>query len=154
MSRHTCQPNCSSSLLPQLVEILNHFRYSLSNVHRYPGSGNRHSSSQDVDGYVYIPPKIQSNVPIIMRWCSNDTNEGPLSGHGTTHCTNGIVIQRLFSTPYTPDKISPDEQKAGSGRDQEIVWKQIRNWQGQCRCDDGSITIICRRFGNVVCRIT
>ena len=47
-----------------------------------------------------------------------------------------------------PNEISPDEQKAGSGRDQEIVWKQRRNWRGQCRCDDGSITLIGRRFGD------
>ena len=31
----------------------------------------------------------------------------------------------LQSTP--PDEISPDEQKAGSGRDKEVVWKQIKN---------------------------
>ena len=58
---HTYQRYCSFSLLSQLVEILNHFRYSLSNVHRYPGSGNIHGSSQDVDGYVNVPPKIHVN---------------------------------------------------------------------------------------------
>ena len=37
----------------------------------------------------------------------------------------------ICSTPPTlPDKISPDEQKAGSGRDQEIVWKHIRIGEG------------------------
>ena len=28
------------------------------------------------------------------------------------------------------------------------MWKQIRNWRGQCRCDDGNITLIGRRFGD------
>ena len=65
------------------------------------------------------------------------------------HSSDGQPTQDaigLHSTP--PDEISPDEQKAGSGRDQEIVWKQIRNWRGQCRCDDGSITLIGRRVGD------
>ena len=146
MSWHTYRPNCSFSLLPRLVEILNHIRYSLYNVQRYPGSGSIHDSSQDVDGYVYIPPKIQSNVPVIMCWCSNNTNEGTLSGHDTTHCANGMVIQIYVQHPL--HQISPDEQKAGYGRYQEIVWKQIRNWRGQCRCDDLSITLIGRRFGD------
>ncbi len=52
----------------------------------------------------------------------------------------------LQSTPT--DEISPDEHKARSGRYQEIVRKHIRNWRGQCRCDDGNITVIGRRFGD------
>ena len=52
------------------------------------------------------------------------------------------------STIYIRDVISPDEQTAGSGTGQEIAWKQIRNWRGQCRCDDGSIALIGRRFGD------
>ena len=53
---------------------------------------------------------------------------------------------------YIPlhDEISPGEQKIGSGRDQEIVWKQIRNWRRQCRCDVGSITLIGRMFSDGV----
>ena len=57
----------------------------------------------------------------------------------------------LQSTP--PDGINPNDQKAGSRRDQEIVWKQIKNWRGQCRCDDGSITLIGRSFGDGGLRI-
>ena len=33
-------------------------------------------------------------MPTVMCWYNNDINEGTLSGHGTTHCTNGVVIQR------------------------------------------------------------
>ncbi len=54
------------------------------------------------------------------------------------------TLQTVQSKP--PDEISPDGQKAGSGRDQDIVWNQVRNWRGQRRCDAGSITIIGRRF--------
>ena len=44
-------------------------------------------------------------------------------------CAYSPMVDRLPNNlqSTSPDEISPDEQKAGSGRDQEIVWKQIRN---------------------------
>ena len=44
-------------------------------------------------------------------------------------CGLDYLPNTLRST--SPDEISPDERKAGSGRDQELVWNQIRNWRGQ-----------------------
>ena len=46
------------------------------------------------DGVSYTHPNIQPNVPVVMCWDNTDINEETLSGHGTTHCTNGIIIQR------------------------------------------------------------
>ena len=45
-------------------------------------------------GAIYTPPNIQPNVHVVMCWDNTDINEETLSGHGTTHCTNGIIIQR------------------------------------------------------------
>ena len=62
---------------------------------------------------------------LVRVQCSYNLN------YSSSHCmslqpSDGLPIQQ--STVYTPDEISPDEQKAGSGRDQEIVWKQIMNY--------------------------
>ena len=46
------------------------------------------------DGAIYTHPNIQPNVLVVMCWDNTDINEETLSGHGTTHCTNGIIIQR------------------------------------------------------------
>ena len=46
------------------------------------------------DGAIYTHPNIQPNVLVVMCWDNTDINEETPSGHGTTHCTNGIIIQR------------------------------------------------------------
>lgn len=42
----------------------------------------------------HLPAHIDRNLPVIFCWDNNDLAEETLSGGGTTHCTNGIVIQR------------------------------------------------------------
>ena len=47
-------------------------------------------------GDTYIPPNItvQVQVQATLVWDNNDFGEETLSGKGTTHNTNGIIIQR------------------------------------------------------------
>ncbi|XP_067300890.1 uncharacterized protein [Pseudorasbora parva] len=45
-------------------------------------------------GDTYIPPNITVQVQATLVWDNNDFGEETLSGKGTTHNTNGIVIQR------------------------------------------------------------
>lgn len=40
-----------------------------------------------------LPSIIQPGIPTTLVWDNNDFGEETLSGHGTTHNTNGIVIQ-------------------------------------------------------------
>ena len=40
-----------------------------------------------------ILPKIDKYIPVAFVFGNNDFNEDTSSGHGTTHCTNGIIIQ-------------------------------------------------------------
>ena len=42
----------------------------------------------------YLPGNINPSYPFHFVWDNNDLNEETLSGAGTTHCTNGIVVQR------------------------------------------------------------
>ena len=41
-----------------------------------------------------LPSNISQGIFSIFAFDNNDLLEETLSGHGTTHCTNGIVIQR------------------------------------------------------------
>ena len=51
-----------------------------------------------------VPSNIRSSVFTVFCWDNNDINEDTPSGAGTTHCTNGIVVQQQVSTasPYLP----------------------------------------------------
>ena len=57
----------------------------------------------------------QEKVPGILCWDNNDIQEETYSGKGTTHCTNGIVIQRKVhgcnSKPGTSTSIQPPTRR-------------------------------------------
>ena len=59
-----------------------------------PAIAERRIGLVEDGGAIYTPPNIQPNVAVVMCWDSTDINEETLSGHGTTHYTNGIVIKR------------------------------------------------------------
>ena len=42
----------------------------------------------------FLPGAVVPGEPLFFVWDNNDINEETLSGCGTTHCTNGIVVQR------------------------------------------------------------
>lgn len=46
------------------------------------------------EGGVVLPSNVQPNVFSLFAWDNIDILEETLSGRGTTHCTNGIVVQR------------------------------------------------------------
>ncbi len=48
-------------------------------------------------GDIYIPPNISAEVPATLVWDNNDFGEETLSGKGTTHNTNGIIIQQAIA---------------------------------------------------------
>ena len=90
----------------QLVEMLNKFGHGLCNdmiQEVETAFAQRYLTNIEEDG-VYIPKTIHPHVPVVFCWDNNDINEETLSGHGTTHCTNGIVIQReVQSVQVMPD---------------------------------------------------
>ena len=90
----------------QLVEMLNKFGHGLCNSliqEVETAFAQRYLTNIEEDG-VFIPRNIHPNVPVVFCWDNNDINEETLSGHGTTHCTNGIVIQReVQSVQATPE---------------------------------------------------
>ena len=59
------------------------------NSHRRTISGNRWSTDGE-----FVPSNIDGARPVAFCWDNNDLQEVKPSGDRTTHCTNGIVIQR------------------------------------------------------------
>ncbi|XP_056090913.1 uncharacterized protein LOC130070521 [Rhinichthys klamathensis goyatoka] len=49
-------------------------------------------------GDTYIPPSIVPEISATLVWDNNDFGEETLSGKGTTHNTNGIIIQKPTSS--------------------------------------------------------
>jgi hypothetical protein len=49
-----------------------------------------------------LPSNINKYVFSTLCWDNNDLNEQTLSGSGTTHCTNGIIVQRQVQTCQPP----------------------------------------------------
>ena len=48
-------------------------------------------------GDTYLPQNIQVQMQATLVWDNNDFGEETLSGKGTTHNTNGIIIQKMIS---------------------------------------------------------
>ena len=53
---------------------------------------------------VFVPSNISRESSVVFCWDNNDLMEETQTGYGTTHCTNGIVIQRrvLAAEANTP----------------------------------------------------
>ena len=49
-------------------------------------------------GDIYIPENIRVELPATLVWDNNDFGEETLSGKGTTHNTNGIIIQQTVAS--------------------------------------------------------
>lgn len=56
-------------------------------------------------GDTYIPQNITAHVPATLVWYNNDFGEETLSGKGTTHNTNGIIIQRPITCDVSISKM-------------------------------------------------
>ena len=54
---------------------------------------------QLIGGQESIPPGFAKKVPTVLVWDNIDFNEETPSGHGTTHHTNGIMVQSKETKP-------------------------------------------------------
>ena len=63
--------------------------------------------SRDEEGTeITIPCNIIPNVFATIVWDNNDFNEETVSGKGTTHVTNGIIVQNAEAGPRPAEKIT------------------------------------------------
>ena len=87
----------------QLITMLNRLGhgYSASRIVEVEtGIAERFLNNVGPDG-VFVPSNISRQSSVVFCWDNNDFMEETQSGLGTTHCTNGIVIQR-HAVPTTP----------------------------------------------------
>ena len=83
----------------QLISLLNGFGHCVS--HFVTLNHDTALANQEVRrGVDALPLSIQPRIPTIIVW---DFGEETLSGHGTTHNRNGIVIQHGNTTASTTD---------------------------------------------------
>lgn len=61
------------------------------------------------EGHAQIPSNIVKHVPVMFVFDNNDFQEETPSGKGTTHCTNGIIIQPRVQTcaPHKTCQVIP-----------------------------------------------
>ena len=66
-----------------------------------------------LEGAEHIPSNIVNHVPVMFVFDNNDFQEEIPSGKGTTHCTNGIIIQnRVHACMPPPAEVSiPSHRK-------------------------------------------
>ena len=101
----------------QVVNLLNRFGhgYSRSRTLEYDTALAEELSRQSTDD-CYIPSNIDHRSPFIFCWDNNDLVEETLSGKGTTHCTNGIVIQRKVGDCPAPSSSYPSQERRKNKR--------------------------------------
>ena len=55
------------------------------------------------EGEVFFPSNINPSSRVSLCFDNNDISEETLSGSGTTHCTNGVMIQKQMDSQYAVD---------------------------------------------------
>ena len=93
----------------QAVSILNRFGHTISysELLELESSMAMKQLQKEKEG-ISLPSNIVPNVFTTFCWDNNDLNEQTLSGSGTTHCTNGILVQRRVHTCEPPPSCSTD----------------------------------------------
>ena len=87
--------------------------------------------SQDLDKGIILPPSTHPCIPTILAFDNIDRLEETLSGGGTSHRVNGIIIQAQISTAELPPfQIPAYKKKARSIRP---VQHQIQDYNADER---------------------
>ena len=84
----------------QLVTILNKFGHCLSydQVEELDTALAAENLVAESRSDSFLPRNIDQNQPAVFCYDNNDLHEEMLSESGTTHCTNGIVVQRAHQS--------------------------------------------------------
>ena len=98
----------------ELVTILNRLGHGISytKLEEYE-TAIAEKQIERQQGGIVLPSNCQHDIPATLAWDNNDLLEETLSGRETTHCTNGIVIQRQA---HPPSNLIPDNSITCSRR--------------------------------------
>ena len=112
--------------------MLNHFGHciSYSQVLELETAMAEQQLGQQRDD-VLLPSCIIPGVFATLAWDNNDLQEETLSGKGTTHCTNGIIVQRTVDTceppPSKPKRLKITRRSLDVQPSQVIINFKIMN---------------------------
>ena len=111
----------------KVVSLLNRFGHGLSVTQMQEVEAGmaqqlivQRSSSTEKD--VFVPSNIQPGTSFVqVCWDNNDLLEETLTGIGTTHCTNGIAIQRQVQLAMPQTQSVPMQPTSKGRRRRSIV---------------------------------
>ena len=111
----------------KVVSLLNRFGHGLSATQMQEVEAGmaqqliaQRSSSTEKD--VFVPSNIQPGTSFVqVCWDNNDLLEETLAGIGTTHCTNGIAIQRQVQLAMPQTQSVPMQPTSKGRRRRSIV---------------------------------
>ena len=95
----------------QVISLLNKFGHYISHndVLEIESSMAKRQLNNQESGVV-LPTNIHAGQFTTFCYDNNDFKEHTLSGSNTTHCTNGILIQRRSHTCAPPPKQQPESE--------------------------------------------
>ena len=76
-----------------------------------------------------------------MCFDNNDINEETLSGSGTTHCTNGIAIQRQLECSYASSTIISNSKHRSKARTITVSASLIAEYSHKQCCGPGNMEL-------------
>lgn len=105
----------------QMVNLLNNFGYGIAYSQLLEVETAIAEKQLDkCDNGICLPSNIQPNVFSVFCWDNNDIMEETLSGKGTTHCTNGIIIQRETGASH-PASSAYSQQRSQRRRSLQVA---------------------------------
>ena len=101
-----------------------------------------------------VPDGFVKSTPTLLVWDNNDFREETLSGHGTTHNTNGVIIQRgpLSSEHLASASIPKTKQRSVDPPITELQSFPHGKHEGPC-IPDADATVATRAMQKVSLRM-
>ena len=100
----------------QVITLLNRFEHGIAITQLQELEtcfAEQHLKQQEGENaYMYLPEPLLAGPFLTLCWDNNDLCEETLSGHGTTHCTNGIAFQCQAFGPHPVRKAGSQAQRS------------------------------------------
>jgi len=122
------------------VTLLNRFGHGISytQLEEVQTAMAKRHLDRATDGEVFFPSNINPSLRVSLCFDNNDINEETLSGSGTTHCTNGIMIQKQMGSRYSAGSNSLERTKS---RSIPAPAPSIEQYYHKQRCGPGNMEL-------------
>ena len=98
----------------EVITLLNRFGHGISYEQVLSiETGLAEKQMEAEDQGVILPSSVRPNVFSLFCWDNIDLLEETLSGKGTSHCTNGIIVQRQVAWCEPPPSLERRDRRRG-----------------------------------------